>query len=202
MTALKKSDGLISPEEYLEGEKLADVRHEYLAGVVYAMAGASKVHNEIGANIHIWLRTALRGKPCRTFNEGVQVRIQRAEDTVFYYPDVFVACDPRDTHDYYRDFPAVIFEVLSPDTTRFDWREKRWAYQTIETLQTYVLVDQFKPEVTVWQRGGEDAPVKLTKPDDLLPLPGLGLSLPLAEIYAGIQFPTARVAAWYEWQSP
>ena len=202
MTALKKSDGLISPEEYLDGEKLADVRHEYLAGVVYAMAGASIGHNEIAQNISAWLRAALRGKPCRTFIEAVKVRIQRAEDTVFYYPDVFVACDPRDTHDYYRDFPAVIFEVLSPDTTRFDWREKRWAYQTIETLQTYVLVDQFKPEVTVWQRGGEDAPVKLTKPDDLLPLPGLGLSLPLAEIYAGIQFPTARVAAWYEWQSP
>ena len=138
MSAIKKSDHWISPEEYLEGEKLANVRHEYLGGVVYAMAGASIVHNELAQNISGWLRAALRGKPCRSYMEGVKVRLAGIE-TVFYYPDVFVACDPRDTDEYYRDYPAVIFEVLSADTRRFDRLEKRWACQSIETLQTYVL---------------------------------------------------------------
>ena len=201
MTALKRTDYLITPEEYLEGEKLSEVRHEYLGGLVYAMAGASIVHNDLSQNISGWLRAALRGKPCRPYIHDVKVRIHRAGDTSFYYPDVFVACDPRDTDEYYRDYPSVVFEVLSPDTTRFDWREKRWTYQTIETLQTYVLVDQFKPEVTVWQRG-ETAPTVYTKQDDLVPLPGLELNLPLAEIYAGVELPKGRVAAWYEWQSP
>lgn len=201
MTALKRIDCLITPDEYLDGEKLAAVRHEYVGGAVYAMAGASIVHHDISSNIHLWLRAALRGKPCRTYSHDIKVRVSCAEDTAFYYPDVFVACDSRDTHEYYRDFPAVIFEVLSPDTARLDWREKRWTYQTIETLQTYVLVDQFKPEVTVWQRG-DTAPTVYIKPDDLVPLPGLGLSLPLAEIYADVELPKGRVAAWYEWKSP
>ena len=186
MSAIKKSEHWISPEEYLEGEKLANVRHEYLGGVVYAMAGASKTHNTLAQNIGLWLRTALRGKPCRSFIEGVKVRLAGRE-TVFYYPDVFVACDPRDTDDYYCDYPAVIFEVLSADTRRFDRLEKRWACQSIETLQTYVLVDQHKTEVSVWQRSAEkEPPTVLTSLEESVAMPGLGLSLPLAEIYADI----------------
>ncbi len=186
MSAIKKSDHWISPEEYLEGEKLATVRHEYLGGVVHAMAGASKIHNKIGANVNGWLRAALRGKPCESYIEGVKVRLAGRE-TVFYYPDVFVACDPRDTDEFYSDYPAVIFEVLSADTRRFDRLEKRWAYQSSETLQTYVLVDQHKIEVSVWQRGAEkEPPTVLTTLEESVALPGLGLSLPLAEIYADI----------------
>lgn len=189
MTAVTQASRLITPEEYLEGEKLAEVRHEYLAGEVYAMAGTSVNHNEIAGNIMIWLRGNLRGRPCRTFMENVKVRINPGRETLFYYPDVFVACDPREASQYFRDFPAVIFEVLSPDTARLDQREKRWAYQTIETLQTYVLVDQHKSEVTVWQRvGGEWESVIYTAAEDVVPLPGLELALPVAAIYAGIAF--------------
>jgi len=163
------------------------VRHEYLAGVVYAMAGASKIHNALAQSIGRWLHAALRGKPCQSFIEGVKVRLPGLE-TVFYYPDVFVACDPRDTDEYYSDFPAVIFEVLSADTRRFDRLEKRWAYQSIETLQTYVLVDQHKIEVSVWQRGAEkEPPTVLTTLEESVAMPGLGLNLPLAEIYADLQ---------------
>jgi Uma2 family endonuclease len=186
MSGIKTSGRWISPEEYLEGEKVAAVRHEYLAGVVYAMAGASKVHNQLAQNIAGWLRAALRGKPCQSFMEGVKVRLAGIE-TVFYYPDVFVACDPRDTDEYFCDYPAVVFEVLSADTHRFDRLEKRRAYQTIETLQTYILVDQHKVEVSVWQRGGEaEPPTVHTRLDESVALPGLGLTLPLAEIYTGV----------------
>jgi Uma2 family endonuclease len=189
MTAVTKASRWISPEDYLEGEKLAEIRHEYLAGEVYAMAGTSTNHNEIALNIAAWLRTALRGGPCRTFIESVKVRINPRRETLFYYPDVFVACDPREKHEYYRDYPAVIFEVLSPDTARFDQREKRFAYQTIETLQTYVLVDQHKVEISLWQRAGDDwEPMILNALEDTVPLPGLNLALPVSEIYAGITF--------------
>lgn len=187
MTAVRQSSRWIRPEEYLEGEKLAEIRHEYLAGEVYAMAGTSKTHNEIGLNIALWLRASLRGGSCRTFMENVKVRINPGRETLFYYPDVFVACDARDKNQYYCDFPAVIFEVLSPDTARLDQREKRWAYQTIETLQTYVLVDQHKTEISVWQRVSDDwEPVIYTALEDIVPLPGLELALPVAEIYGGI----------------
>jgi Uma2 family endonuclease len=201
MTALPKKDYLVTPEEYLEGEKRSEMRHEYLGGVVYAMAGASRIHNALSSKIQNWLAAALHGKPCQSYIHDVKIRIPKGGDLSFYYPDVFVACDPRDTDEYFCDYPSVVFEVLSPQTARFDWREKRWAYQTIETLQTYVLVDQFKTEVTVWQRGEADYKV-YTKLEDVVPLPSLGLSLSLATIYDGIELPKDRVAPWYEWHGP
>lgn len=192
MTAVPKASRWISPEEYLEGEKVAEIRHEYLAGEVFAMAGASKTHHDIAFNIAAWLRSALRGKPCRTYMEGVKVRINPNRETLFYYPDVFVGCDPLDLHEYFSDYPIAIFEILSPETARYDQREKRFAYQTIEALQTYVLVDQHKVEICLWQRAGDDwEPLVLNAREDAVPLPGLNLALPVSEIYAGITFVSA-----------
>jgi Uma2 family endonuclease len=189
MTAVTRASRWIGPEEYFEGEKVAETRHDYLAGQLYALAETTVNHNELAGNVACWLRGVLRGGPCHTFMGSVKVRINPGRETLVYYPDVFVACDPRDKHQYYCDFPAVIFEVLSPDTARLDQREKRWAYQTIETLQTYVLVDQYKVEVTVWQRAGGDWEALIyTALEDTIPLPGLELAMPVAEIYAGITF--------------
>lgn len=126
MSALAKTRR-ISPEEYLAGERGSQVKHGYVAGEIYAMSGASKRHNEIASNIHAFLRARLKDAPCKSFMEGVNVRVQHPGETAFYYPDVFVTCDPRDTDEYFPDYPSVIFEVLSPDTARQDGREKRWA---------------------------------------------------------------------------
>lgn len=188
MSAIEKMSRWISPEEYLAGERVAEVRHEYVDGEVFAMAGESKQHNTIAFNIMAWLHSALRGKPCRSYMENVKVRINPQRTTLFYYPDVYVTCDPRDTDDYFSDYPCVIFEVLSPATARTDQREKRRAYQKIETMQTCVLVEQGRIEVTVWQRGddGWKATVFDERTDEIA-LPALGLKLPVAEIYAEIE---------------
>ena len=186
MSALKKIAELFTVEEYLEDEKRREVRHEYVAGEVYAMAGASRTHNTIAGNIYSVVKTALRGKGCQTFVEGVKVRIRTDHETRFFYPDVFVTCDPRDTDDYFSDYPSIIFEVLSPDTKRLDEREKRWAYQTLESLHTYVLVDQFKQELTVWRRDleGWGKSETLPGPEAILTIEDPSLTLPLSEIYA------------------
>lgn len=190
MTAVAKFTKWISPEEYLAGERGAEVRHEYLDGEVFAMAGESKRHNTIAKNVTRWLDAALRGKPCQVYQEGVKIRIRTANETAFYYPDVFVGCDPRDVDEYFSDYPSAVFEVLSPSTARYDEREKRWSYQTIETLQTYVMVDQLQQRVVVWQRIGpgehDFAQTILAGADDSVALPGFALRLPLAEIYAGV----------------
>ncbi len=84
----------ISEEDYLAGEKVAGVKHEYLAGEVFAMAGASRMHATITLNIASALRVHLRGKPCRTYVADMKVRVKAS--SVYYYPDVAVTCSPRD----------------------------------------------------------------------------------------------------------
>ena len=87
----------ISVDEYLGGEKLAEVRHEFVAGHVFAMAGASEEHNFIAGNIFAALHAHLQGKSCRVFLAEMKARLLASETDIFYYPDVMVACDPRDT---------------------------------------------------------------------------------------------------------
>ena len=120
MSALEKIATQATVEEYLEGERKSETRHEYVAGDIYDMAGASRTHNRIAGKIHTTLQNAFRGKRCEAFITDMKVRIRTRGETLFYYPDVFVSCDPRDTDDYFSDYPSVIFEVLSPDTKRLD----------------------------------------------------------------------------------
>ena len=185
MSALEKIATQVTVEEYLEGERKSETRHEYVAGDIYAMAGASRTHNIIALNIADTLRGLLRGSGCQPFITDMKVRVRTRGETLFYYPDVFVSCDPRDTDDYFSDYPSIIFEVLSPDTKRLDQREKRWAYQTLESLQTYVLVDQFKQELNVWRRVGDGWETQtLAGKDAVLSIAEPAIALPLAEIYA------------------
>ena len=177
----------LTVEEYLAGEQRGEVRHEYLGGVVYAMAGASIDHNIISGNIYSSLHSHLRGKPCGAFMADVKVRFEFANDDVFYYPDVMVACDPRDTDKFFKRFPKVLIEVMSDSTERIDRREKRWSYQQIETLEEYVLVAQDRMEVTVFRRTNQWRPEVLTKSDQRFQLASLEFGLSLSGIYEGVK---------------
>jgi Uma2 family endonuclease len=106
----------LTVEDYLAGELRSKDRHEYLGGVGYAMAGASSNHNRIAGNLYAALRSHLRGKHCEVFISDLKLRLEISEEAVFYYPDVMVTCDPRDTDPYFKRFPQVLIEVLSPDS--------------------------------------------------------------------------------------
>jgi Uma2 family endonuclease len=181
-----RSEGL-SVEDYLAGEEASDVKHEYFGGAVYAMAGATKEHNLIAGNIYASFHRTLRGGPCRPFFGDVKVRLKIMEDDVFYYPDVVVGCDPRDTHRLYLCFPKVIVEVLSENTERLDRQEKRWNFQTIETLEEYILVAQNRMEVTVFRRATRWQAQVHTQPEQKVEFKSLKLKIPVATIYAGIE---------------
>jgi Uma2 family endonuclease len=181
--ALAKAHQLISPEEYLAGERSSEIRHEYVGGHVYAMAGASDDHNRIAGNIFAELRERLRGKRCEPFM--VDMKLKLADSQAFFYPDVLVACDPADNEKYFRERPIAVFEVLSPDTERTDQREKRLAYAQIPSMRLYVLVAQDKCELTVLRRG-QTGPWKeevITKRTDILRLPELEADIPVEHIY-------------------
>lgn len=177
-------------EEYLEGELHAEVKHEYLGGEVHAMAGASNRHNEIAVNTLLSLGTALRGKPCRTFNSDTKVRIRLFNHTRFYYPDAMVVCDKNRDQDQWQDWPVVIVEVLSESTRRTDLAEKREAYLTIPSLMVLILAEPDEPALVVHRRQPDGGFARETYSglDGAIPLPEIESSLPLAEVYEGVAF--------------
>jgi len=123
MTALAKSEP-ISIEDYLSGEEVSDVKHEFLGGVVHAMAGATNRHSIISGNAFGLLFGQLRGKACQPFNSDTKIRIQLPDQTRFYYPDAMVVCVPNPATDRFQDRPVVVIEVLSESTRRTDLGEK------------------------------------------------------------------------------
>jgi Uma2 family endonuclease len=184
MTAILKSSLLVSPQEYLQGELVSEVRHEYIDGHVYAMAGASQDHNRITGNIFSFLHEHLRGKRCEPFVTDMKVRTPPDISDAFYYPDVLVSCDPADQKDYYREQPTIIFEVLSPDTERIDRREKAMAYWTIPSLKAYVLVEQSRALITVLRRGANGWKSQIIEGlDSRLRLPEIKVEIPFGRIY-------------------
>ena len=177
----------VSVEDYLAGELRSEVRHEYLGGTVYAMAGTSEEHNTIGMNLATALHSHVGDGPCRVFMVDMKVRLHIARDDVFYYPDIMVTCDPRDTDRYAKRFPTVLIEVLSPETERTDRREKFFSYTSIETLEDYVLVAQARREVTMFRRSTQWNPEVLAQADQNLELPSLQFTMALSAIYRRVK---------------
>ena len=144
---VSKNQFYISPEDYLEGERVSPIKHEYRGGHVYAMVGAKKPHIIIANNLITLFNNYLEPTPCIVLNSDIKVRLEEAN--CYYYPDVAVTCDERDT-DSTEDFilyPKLVIEVLSPSTAAFDRGEKFADYQTSPFLREYVLVNQSQMSV-------------------------------------------------------
>ncbi|MEL6747162.1 MAG: Uma2 family endonuclease [Pseudomonadota bacterium] len=146
-----RSHSLFSVDEYLEIESRRGERHEFVDGVIYAMTGGTDRHNLLAGNAYFELRRQLRS-PCQVFQQGMKLRIETKVDEARYYPDVFAGCDPDDRASLYREHPCVIIEVLSPSTESDDRRSKFYHYQTISTLQHYILVAQDVPQIEIFAR--------------------------------------------------
>jgi len=185
---IPKTKRHVSVEEYLEGEERSEVRHEYIGGEVYAMSGGSEAHNLISGNLYAAIRQHLRGNPCKVFMAGMKLRLNIAEDDVFYYPDLLVTCDPADNEPYFKTKPVVLVEVLSPSTERLDRREKFLSYIARPTLKEYVLIDQSKQAVTRFRHENGWKPEHLVE-GDTLALPSIGFEQSLAEIYEDVELP-------------
>ena len=177
---------LVTVEEYLAGEELSPIKHEYLNGVVHAMAGSVNRHNWIAMNITSVLFARLKGKGCRPFNSDTKVRIQTGNDLRFYYPDAQIVCRFNKMDEHFQDQPTVIFEVRSESTARIDSGEKRDAYLRLPSLEAYVLVHDEQQAVTVWRRQGDSWESEYyTEPGDVIAFPTAECELTLTEIYEG-----------------
>ncbi|MBO3458148.1 Uma2 family endonuclease [Aetokthonos hydrillicola Thurmond2011] len=178
-----------SVEEYLRLEETSEIRHEYLGGQVFAMTGGSKEHNIITLNIASRVRSHLRGGSCSVFMVDMKVRIQLAKlnKSIFYYPDVIVTCNPEDQDKFLLNYPCLIIEVLSPSTETTDRREKLVNYQTLESLQEYVLVSQDEIKVEVYRKDSqENWLLETLGKEDKLQLKSVGLNLTMSDIYEDV----------------
>ena len=188
MSAARKLN-LISVEDYLAGELESPIKHEYLGGFVYAMAGARNSHNIVATNCLGALHGRLRGKRCRPFNSDTKFRVQLPTQVRFYYPEVSVVCHPNPQTDSFQNEPVVIIEVLSKRTRRIDEGEKKDACVTIPSLSAYLLVEQETGAVVVYRRSGHTFVREVYEGlEAVVPLLEIETELPLAEIYDGVQF--------------
>lgn len=192
MTAAKKLN-LISVADYLAGELVSPIKHEYLGGVVYAMAGARNAHNTIATNVVIGLGSRLRGRRCQPLNSDTKIRIHLPTHVRFYYPDVSVTCEPNPPDDSFQDRPAVLVEVLSRKTRRVDEGEKKDAYLTIPSLSIYLLVEQEFPAIVAFRRTEHGFVREVYEGlDAVISLDGIETELPLAEVYERVVFMPER----------
>jgi len=191
MSEISRQSSLITPEEYLAGELISKIKHEYLGGIVHAMAGARNVHNDISGNIFAAFHARLRGKKCRPYNSDTKVRLSMPSGQQrFYYPDVQVACELNSPDDTFQDKPVILVEVISPSTRRTDEVEKLAAYTTISTLDAYWIVESKLRQVTVHQRSGKFFEKFVFQvASDLLHIPSMKLEISLAEVYENVIFP-------------
>ncbi len=184
---------VLTPEEYLEREREAEVRSEYWDGVLVAMAGGKKEHERISGDMHTLLNNQLIGTPCEPFTSGQSVHIPAFNRYV--YPDVSVACHPEfvgiDGFDVLVN-PVLVVEVLSESTKIHDWTRKQDGYRTLPSLSAYVLVSQEAPHVEVFARqpDGSWRHDVVTGLESTLSLPVIGCELALADIYRRVEFPS------------
>ena len=170
----------LSHEEYLEMELTSPVKHEYVAGFIYAMTGTTDVHNIIAGNIYLALRNHLKGSPCRVFMADVKAKLDQSD--AYYYPDVMVSCE-KSPNPYYREQPSLIVEVLSSSTAKFDAGDKRRDYQSLPSLQEYGLVSADCMDVRLWRRVESGWAVTIYTDGMRIPLDSVGLEIPIEQVY-------------------
>jgi len=177
----------MSFDDYLKFEKTSEIKHEYIAGLIYSMAGASRNHNLISVNLISALHAHLRGTSCSAFMADMLLKLQINNEDIAYYPDLMVDCDNENQEKLFIKHPSVIVEVLSKSTKRIDLREKFFAYQTIEQLQEYIVIKQSEMEITMYRRA-LNWQVESFKAEDLLIIPSVKLEIPVKEIYERVVF--------------
>jgi len=182
---------LLSVAEYLQMERISLVKHEYINGAIYAMAGANDAHVTIALNMAALLRNHIRGSGCRVYITDMKVRLETPN--CFYYPDIMVTCNSRDRENStYKCFPKLIVEVLSASTEAFDRGDKFADYQTLTSLEEYVLVNTRHQRVECFRRYGDGMWIlqSYTPESKYFTLQSVELTATLAELYEDVELAT------------
>jgi Uma2 family endonuclease len=175
-------------EEYFRFEESSPIKHEYVAGEVYAMSGATVRHNRIAGNVFVRLSLAARAGPCDVFINDMRLEVARDR---YYYPDIAIVCTPVAESDIVARNPCVVIEVTSPTTARIDRGEKLDAYRSISTLEAYLIVDHRRRRVERhWREAlGSEWQREESVGEGQARVPCLDVELTLDEIYERVELP-------------
>ena len=180
----------ITVDDYLAGESVSPIKHQYVAGEVFAMAGASEEHVTIALNVAALLRAHVRGGPCRVYIADMKLRVERAR--AFFYPDVFVTCEAADAAEpTVKARARVVVEVLSESTEAYDRGAKFASYRQLPSLEEYVLIDSRSRCVEVFRRHPDGWMLHPVPDDGRLDLATLGFDCTLDAIYEDVRFAPA-----------
>ena len=184
----------LTPDQYLEIERAAEFRSEYLDGAMYAMAGASRNHGRIVGNAFAFLHQQLEGRDCEPAMADQRLAIPSHH--LITYPDVFVTCGPDQYFDDRRDTLAdatLIVEVLSVSTKNYERREKFFFYRSLPSFREYLLIAQDRVFVAhhIRQPDGSWVMREYTALSDEIDLISSGCHLRLAAVYARVEFEVA-----------
>ncbi|GAA4999790.1 Uma2 family endonuclease [Acinetobacter puyangensis] len=181
----------ISEQDYLAGELVSEIKHEYIDGKVFAMTDFNVNHCLLTGNILFVLGNHLKGQPCRPYVSNMKVKIE----TKYFYPDVLVDCSDFNGKDNFTQTPILIVEVLSDSTQKYDKTLKLETYLTIASLQEYILIEQDKAEVQVLRRSEGWKPNYYFLGDEAI-FESVGLKVAVEDIYDRIQ--NEDVREWLE----
>ncbi len=176
------TDKRLTTEEYLELEKRSEVRHEFVDGVLHAMAGDKKQNNRVVRRLVRLLDRRAEEKNCDVFFTVVKMKV---DNNRYRYPDVVVTCE-EDADEYLIEAPCAVFEVLSESTQSTDETEKLEEYLKIPSVERYVLLRQDRALAYVYSRSGDSWRFDLLEQSGEFDVPCLDLSIRLEDIYTGI----------------
>jgi Uma2 family endonuclease len=175
---------MISVAAYLENEKVADLKSEYVAGRCRPVTGASHLHDLLCMRLVRLLNAHLEDSSCRVFRPTVKVHVRLPGDERFYYPDLQVACDAPCGQPDYLDRPRLILEVLCAANERPIREEKAPAYRTIDSLEELVLADSERSRIQVWYRTAEGWIAREATGEEPVRLGSIGLTLSPSRLFA------------------
>ena len=171
--------------EFLAWEERQELRYEFDGFAPVAMTGGTRAHDTIQINLVVALGNRLRGGPCRVHGDSLKIEVAGR----IRYPDAFVTCGERGPPgDTVARSPMVVFEVLSDSTHSIDRGDKAREYRDTPSIQRYVMLEQGRAMATVYARSGDVWTVSLAFAGEVLPMPEIGVELPIDELYDGLDF--------------
>ena len=189
-----ESKPFLTPEQYLEQERKAEYKSEYLSGEVFAMSGASRYHGRIVANVIAELNTRLRSRPCNVYGSDLRVHIPAT--SLYTYPDLVVTCGKEEFLDEQFDTllnPLLIVEVLSPSTADYDRGGKFFHYRSIPCFSEYLTIAQDRVLVEHWIRQSDHSWLFAdhARADEAIVLKSLDIEVIVGALYEKVEFPAA-----------
>ena len=183
-------------EDYLAWEERNPGKHEYLAGEIFAMSGATDAHVTITLNLATLLRAHVRGSPCRVYMADMKLRVETAD--AFFYPDLLVTCAPEDhASSRFKRQPTVVVEVLSATTAAFDRGQKFAIYRQLPSLREYVLIEQDRMSVECYRRDDQNRWVlQAYGPGETVTLTILDFSAAIETLYEDVALPATADEDW------